>query len=448
MRIINEAVSQQNNLIDGLKVLVDHSSFEAAKSMLASLLGNAFIQGRVGEGAWGQVTNSSTSIRISTDGGVTYSQPFGVLNGANIVALLTALVGENRLSINALKDLDSLEFPTEFDFIQFVTDAVNTFNAGKLYWNSLKQTLSIDTEYLNTSVDLSTTYTIGRNTGGTIPKGRVVYMNTPVDGLHTITLASSDNIATCGNVYVAMMDIPTGTSGIIAKFGILDGINTSGFTVNDTLYLSTLGNVTNIQPEFPNYIIKIGTVLTSNASLGRILVDVGLDYSSDVLKRVEEEGDGNAVTSLEVDGDTIIAKKDLTFLLPEDIEGKVDKEEGKRLVTEEEAELLQNLKQVVYTINLPSAATVANRCSGAIEGTDYPEGWIIEADTNPIDFKVTHNLGRRVASVTITYSTGSVHRQLFGNAAYSGMFTPDMNSLVIESLATITSPIQVYIVFV
>lgn len=129
------------------------------------------------------------------------------------------------------------------------------------------------------------------------------------------------------------------------------------------------------------------------------------------------------------------------------LEYYVLKEEGKSLIDDTEIERISKLKQEVYTIHLPSAATVANRCSGAVEGIDYPTGWIVSADTNPIDFKVIHNLNRRVASVTVTYEDGSMHRQLFDNAAYSGIFTPDLNALVIESLATITSPINIYILF-
>lgn len=129
------------------------------------------------------------------------------------------------------------------------------------------------------------------------------------------------------------------------------------------------------------------------------------------------------------------------------LEAYVLKEEGKSLIDDTEIARIAGLKQEVYTIHLPSAATVANRCSGAIEGTDYPTGWVISADTNPIDFKVVHGLNRRVASVTVTYEDGTIHRQLFDNAAYSGIFTPDANTLIVESLATITSPINVYIVF-
>jgi hypothetical protein len=109
--------------------------------------------------------------------------------------------------------------------------------------------------------------------------------------------------------------------------------------------------------------------------------------------------------------------------------------------------IIASIMKSVYSITLPSSTTVAGRCSGAVEGTDYPSGWTIEADSNPVDLKVTHGLNRRVASVTVFSSQGEEQRQLFGNAAYSGVLTQSDTVLVVESLATIQKEIVVYITF-
>jgi hypothetical protein len=102
---------------------------------------------------------------------------------------------------------------------------------------------------------------------------------------------------------------------------------------------------------------------------------------------------------------------------------------------------------MIYKISLPTSTTVAGRCSAAVEGTDYPTGWTVEAGTSAVDLKVTHGLGRRVASVTIFSVTGTQERQLFNNAAYSGIYTDTANELVIESLATVQKEISIYITF-
>lgn len=103
--------------------------------------------------------------------------------------------------------------------------------------------------------------------------------------------------------------------------------------------------------------------------------------------------------------------------------------------------------QIGYTINLPYSSTVAGRVAGAVEGTDYPAGWILAAGSSPIDLDITHNLNRRVASVTVFAVTGTQEQQLFNTAAYNGIITPTINSLKIQSLATVTKAIKIYIVF-
>ena len=128
----------------------------------------------------------------------------------------------------------------------------------------------------------------------------------------------------------------------------------------------------------------------------------------------------------------------------EDLDIYVEKVAGSRLITEAEAALLV---PVVYTINLPSAPTVAQRCSLAVEGVDYPDGWVLEADTAPADLKITHGLARAVANVTVWSLNSGNQRQLYGNAAFSGVVAPTNNVLTIEALATIETALTIQIIF-
>ena len=101
-----------------------------------------------------------------------------------------------------------------------------------------------------------------------------------------------------------------------------------------------------------------------------------------------------------------------------------------------------------FSLTLPNSGTVQGRCDGAVEGTDYPTGWTIGAwSGNNRDLEITHNLNRRIVSVSV-YSTGvSGDRVLINTAAYSGILAPDKNILRIEGLATVTTPIVVNLVF-
>lgn len=119
----------------------------------------------------------------------------------------------------------------------------------------------------------------------------------------------------------------------------------------------------------------------------------------------------------------------------------VEKEAGKRLITDAEAAAI---RQYVYTIHLPAAATVAGRLIGILE---QPSGWTFSVDTSPADLKITHSLNRRIASVTVFSVNIAAERQLFGNAAYSGIFAESRNVLRIEALATIETDIVIQLVF-
>ena len=101
----------------------------------------------------------------------------------------------------------------------------------------------------------------------------------------------------------------------------------------------------------------------------------------------------------------------------------------------------------VFEIKLPSSTTVAGRIAGATSGTDYPADWSLAAGTSPVDLVVTHNLGRRVSIVSVFAIDGTQETQLFNTAAFNGIVTPDVNTLRVQSLATIQKAIKIYIIF-
>jgi len=101
----------------------------------------------------------------------------------------------------------------------------------------------------------------------------------------------------------------------------------------------------------------------------------------------------------------------------------------------------------VIVISLPYASTVAGRIAAATEGVDYPTGWVLSAGVSPVDISIVHGLNRRVAHVSICAVTGTEEQALFNTAAYNGWKTPDSNSLLIQSLATIPKQIKIYMIF-
>lgn len=104
------------------------------------------------------------------------------------------------------------------------------------------------------------------------------------------------------------------------------------------------------------------------------------------------------------------------------------------------------LKQMIYKITLPTASSIGDRIALAVEGTDYPTGWVLTA-LNTVDLKVEHNLSRRCAGASVDYLvSGTINRALINSTAYTGRYSPDENSVVIESLALgVSAELYVYI---
>jgi predicted RecA/RadA family phage recombinase len=115
---------------------------------------------------------------------------------------------------------------------------------------------------------------------GGIDKGQVVYAvgggtkvtsegNIPVA---KVCIASIDDSSTISVLGIALDDGNFGDIIRVINNGIIKGINTSGFSEGDTLYLDTNGSITNTTPSMGNGVIEIGRSCTSHASDGTIQV--------------------------------------------------------------------------------------------------------------------------------------------------------------------------------
>jgi len=146
-------------------------------------------------------------------------------------------------------------------------------NVGQLYWDATNVTASIP---LNANVTLQ----IGQeehirarnNTGVQINDGQVVYINDAQGNNPTIALANADSVTTSEVVGIATENIAHNGTGFVTTFGIVNGINTSGYNDGDILYLSaTNGTITNVIPSPPHNVVKVGIALNSTNN-GKIFV--------------------------------------------------------------------------------------------------------------------------------------------------------------------------------
>jgi hypothetical protein len=148
---------------------------------------------------------------------------------------------------------------------------------GAVYWNGDEHTLNLVTglgPVLQVGQEL---YTLVYNaTGSQIANGTAVYPVGAVGGVPSVAEANATTHVTfAGIVLITTMDIPNNTTGIAAtKLGKVRGLDTSGFSAGDTIWLASdnnpgiLNNLTNVEPSFPDYKIQIGGINISDETGG------------------------------------------------------------------------------------------------------------------------------------------------------------------------------------
>ena len=127
------------------------------------------------------------------------------------------------------------------------------------------------------------------NSGSTIAKGSVVYINGASGNKPTIAKAIATGDSTSAQTFgLVQADITNNSSGYVVVSGDLIGLNTSGITEGTQLYLSstTAGEYTTTKQLAPAHLVYVGVVTRSHASLGQIEVKIQNGYELDELHDV------------------------------------------------------------------------------------------------------------------------------------------------------------------
>lgn len=156
---------------------------------------------------------------------------------------------------------------------------------GGMYWNTTNLSPSIP---LNANVTLDMgqeLYVRGRNnTGTTLPKGAVVYVNGGQGNSPTIANAKADSVNMSAYIIgVTDESISDNATGFVNETGVVTGINTSSWATGDRIYLDTAnGQMTNHPPVSPHIQVCIGTALNSTVN-GSVLVKPSQPLATDTL---------------------------------------------------------------------------------------------------------------------------------------------------------------------
>lgn len=184
--------------------------------------------------------------------------------------------GDVTVSLSAsLSGIDKIDFTTG-------NLANPPFQTGRLYYDVDTFDLQYNTIVNGVSVNLGQQLVVKvkNDINTTINKGKLVRIKGGLGINPTITTASWESDGNSANTLGMMMDtVGHNDFGYVILNGVLSGVSTTGFTAGQTLYLSSSGNYTNIQPTAPRHTVRLGEVVTvGNSNAGVIFINISNGY--------------------------------------------------------------------------------------------------------------------------------------------------------------------------
>ena len=146
----------------------------------------------------------------------------------------------------------------------------------KTFPTTIDQALNLVTEVYN-------------ETGSTLTKGTVVYINGGHGNLPTITKAQANSDANSAQTYgIVQSNISDQDNGYVVVSGRLIDIDTQVYSAGTQLYLSptTAGAWTSTKPSAPSHLVYVGIVVRSHPTQGVVTVKIQNGYELDEIHDV------------------------------------------------------------------------------------------------------------------------------------------------------------------
>ena len=142
---------------------------------------------------------------------------------------------------------------------------------------------------------------VRNNTGATLTKGTVVYINDALGQLPTVAKALATSDATSAQTLgMISADLDNNSNGYVTIIGLIDDISldTGIYSDGDQLYLSgtTAGAFTNVKPYAPTHLVYVGVVEHAHNVHGKVFVKVQNGYELDELHNVSAQSPSNGQT--------------------------------------------------------------------------------------------------------------------------------------------------------
>lgn len=156
---------------------------------------------------------------------------------------------------------------------------------------SANSAVSGGVEWIDNVAD-ETRLIVKNETGSTLTKGQVVYINGASGNLPTVTLSQANSETTSSKtVGVVRQTIVNNGSGYVTLSGLLKNVDTQGFTAGQAVWLSaaTAGAFTATRPPAPDHAVLIGYVPKVSAN-GEIFVMIQNGFELQELHNVSITG--------------------------------------------------------------------------------------------------------------------------------------------------------------
>lgn len=213
--------------------------------------------------------------------------------------------------------------------LQLTNDTIGLTTAFTVE-GTIEATVQIDAPYFKGSLLGATQQECRNTTGSTISKGTPVYVVGYSGNQVLIAPAEANNSAKMPAIGLVDYDIGHNNNGHFTILGVARNIDTTGYAVNETLYVGATGGLTNIRPTGATTLIQnIGKVVNVGNN-GEILV-MGPGRSNDVPNTLVARtglytNDANGIRLYDLDSSNYLRLRpadtlasDINFILPADV---------------------------------------------------------------------------------------------------------------------------------
>jgi hypothetical protein len=182
-------------------------------------------------------------------------------------------------TISGVKTFTDKTFVSGIKFDVLTGNNIPAYEQGLLFYDDANHTLNlyVDNPEVALQIGQETWVRVKNTLNAPILNGDLVYIAGGVGANPYVQLAiANGESSSASTLGMATHDIGNNEFGYITTFGLVNNVNTNGYNVGDTLYLSPTqsGKYTKVKPQAPQHMVTVGTVIRANANNGVIFVNV------------------------------------------------------------------------------------------------------------------------------------------------------------------------------